>query len=90
MSEYRHSAALSFTPSDADYLEKVLGPEIGREVPKCRICWVRDGDRGSLVIEAEDLSGLRAALNSYIRWTYLALNVRKKAAGRPAGGFRQE
>lgn len=77
MSVYRHRARLAFLPDEAEYLMKVLGPEIERELPKCRVRWQSGKEGGTLLIEAEELGALRAALNSYIRWTYLALNVRK-------------
>lgn len=82
MSPYRHTAELLFPRAEADYLQDVLGPEVEREVPKCHVTWRRNESTGALRIDAEDLSALRAALNSYIRWTHLALTVRKKASSR--------
>ena len=80
MSAYRHTAELCFPRAEAEYLRDVLGPEVEREVPKCHVTWWSDETTGALRIEAEDLSALRAALNSYIRWTHLALSVRNKAS----------
>lgn len=78
MSSEKHTARLSFSTDEATYLRTVLGPEVEREVPKCFVTWLMDVKEGHLVIEAEDLGALRAALNSYMRWTYLALGVREK------------
>ena len=85
MSSEKHTARLSFLPEEAAYLKTVLGPEVEREVPKCYVTWVLDADEGHLVIEADDLGALRAALNSYMRWTYLALGVRKNVETADAG-----
>ncbi len=81
MMSCRHTARLYFPVDEAIYLREVLGPEIDRETPKCTVVWSDEGNEGSLEIRAEDISALRAALNSYMRWIYLALDVRKKAAG---------
>lgn len=80
MSAYRHTARLVFPLSEADYLSRVLGPEIEREIPKCSVRWEREETGGILRIDAEDAGALRAALNSYIRWTYLALKVREETS----------
>jgi cytochrome c len=67
----KHTAELHFPPELTDYLRRVLLSE--ERVPGCEI---REVD-GGLLIEAEDLSRLRAALNSYIRWLHIALEIRK-------------
>ncbi len=82
MSVYRHTARIVFTREEAEYLRSVLGPEVEREVPKCRVRWSMTAGEGAMCVEAEDLGALRAAMNSYIRWTHLALDVRKSAAGK--------
>ncbi|MEM3851780.1 MAG: KEOPS complex subunit Pcc1 [Methanomassiliicoccales archaeon] len=64
---------------DAPYLLKVIGQEKG--IPGCSIHW----SESALQIETEDMGALRAALNSYIRWMHIALEMRDmvgKEAGR--------
>lgn len=73
----KHRMQLTFPSEQSAYLKRVLLQEKG--VPGCSARW--EGD--ALVIEAGDLGDLRAALNSYIRWAHIALEIRNglKEAG---------
>jgi len=56
--------------------ESVL-PEIKHKVPKTDVYVSLEGKIFLLKIEAKDISSLRAACNSYLRWINTALNVKK-------------
>ncbi len=53
-------------------------PEIKHKIPKTQINTRLDGKKLSLTIEAKDISSLRAACNSYLRWINTAYNVEQK------------
>ncbi len=67
-----HRAELVFVTDHADVVSKTLSPELAERIPRTSVS-VRAG-QGEVVIavEAHDLASLRAALNSYIRWSNLA------------------
>jgi KEOPS complex subunit Pcc1 len=56
---------------------RVLAVEGGRDVPRSQVAVGFEGDALVLRVEARDTSALRAALNSYLRWAALALEVRE-------------
>lgn len=58
-------------------LRQALLPEAGRGLPGAtvRLRTVREGRALEIRIEADSLASLRAAVNSYLRWTALALEV---------------
>ena len=69
-------------------LRQALMPEAGRGLPGAAV-GVRATDAGRAVevrIEADSLRSLRAAINSYLRWSALALEV----AGRAGGSGEEE
>ncbi|MDO9536840.1 MAG: KEOPS complex subunit Pcc1 [Thermoplasmata archaeon] len=59
----------------ANILARALKPEVSDDLSRNNL-EVRE-DCGNLIInlEAEDLVALRAALNSYLRWTKLAIDT---------------
>lgn len=65
-------AEIVLSGENAELVEKVLSPESGREIPRTKVSIENRGEKTILVIETEDTSALRAALNSYIRWGALA------------------
>jgi tRNA threonylcarbamoyladenosine modification (KEOPS) complex Pcc1 subunit len=72
-----HRATLVFQLSSgpARALHGALLPETGEDVPKSRArCALEDGAL-RVEIEADDLSALRAAINSYLRWSDAALRA---------------
>jgi KEOPS complex subunit Pcc1 len=65
-------ASLRITTAHADTILSSLSPEAGREIPRTKISLGRDGNDLVLGVEAADLSAMRAALNSYLRWMVIA------------------
>lgn len=65
-----HEATLLFTFLDATAttVHRALAPETEAQVPKTRAEVSLRGGDVRVHILAEDLSGLRAAVNSYARW----------------------
>lgn len=65
-----HEARLVFTfPSViASAISGALSPETGADVPKTSSAVGQKGEELVVRVEAEDLSALRAALNSHLRW----------------------
>jgi KEOPS complex subunit Pcc1 len=65
-------ATLAVRSPYASQVAQAIGPEAGREMPRTRTD-VRQTEGGvTLIMDADDLSALRAALNSYIRWMSIA------------------
>ncbi|MFP4170580.1 MAG: KEOPS complex subunit Pcc1 [Methanomassiliicoccales archaeon] len=65
------TATLRFDDPRAHSLMRAVGPEAGREIPRARVEASMDGEDMMLRVEASDLSSMRAALNSYLRWIRL-------------------
>ena len=62
---------------EAKIVAESLNPEIKHKIPKTEIEVSLSGKTFFLEIEATDVSSLRAACNSYLRWINTAINVRK-------------
>ena len=62
---------------DARVVYDSLNPEIKHKIPKTRIKVKLEETILNIDIEADDISSLRAACNSYLRWINTALNVKK-------------
>jgi len=62
---------------EAKIIAQSLSPEIKNEIPKTNVEVTLSGKTFCLEIETEDVSSLRAACNSYLRWINIALNVKK-------------
>jgi tRNA threonylcarbamoyladenosine modification (KEOPS) complex Pcc1 subunit len=56
-------------------VEKALSPETKQKIPKVKVNISLSKNILSLTIESEDISTLRAACNSYLRWINTAINV---------------
>ncbi len=69
-------AVVTFRGPEAEVLRRSLAPEAGREIPRSRATVRGEGDVAEIVLEADDSSALRAALNSYLRWAQVAIDVR--------------
>ena len=65
---------------DAVVLAKALKPEANDEISRNKMEIVEENGELIINFEAEDVVALRAALNSYLRWTQLALET-KEAIG---------
>lgn len=62
---------------EAMIIAESLQPEIKHKIPKTNVEVSLSGKNFFLEIKAKDLSSLRAACNSYLRWINTALNVKK-------------
>lgn len=62
---------------EAKIVAESLSPEIKYKIPKTNVEVSLSKKKFSLTIEAKDISSLRAACNSYLRWINTALNVKK-------------
>lgn len=62
---------------DARVVHDALNPEIKHKIPKTKIEVRIKETVLKINIEANDISCLRAACNSYLRWTNTALSVKK-------------
>ena len=65
------------TAKEAKIIAESLDPEIKHKIPKTNIEVSLSEKKFILKIEANDVSSLRAACNSYLRWINTALNVKK-------------
>ena len=62
---------------EARIVAESLSPEINHKIPKTNVAISLLENTLSLTIESQDVSSLRAACNSYLRWINTALNVKK-------------
>ncbi len=58
-----------------DELYHALRVEAGREIPRTIVKINKHGDKTQIEIKAKDLHALRAALNSYLRWINLGMEI---------------
>ena len=65
------------TEEEAKIIAESLDPEIQHKIPKTNVEVSLSNKTFSIEIEAKDISSLRAACNSYLRWINTALNVKK-------------
>lgn len=61
---------------DACVVAQSLSPEIQHKIPKATVTFSVDKKILKVTIESEDVSSLRAACNSYLRWIQTALSVK--------------
>ena len=61
---------------EARIVAQSLSPEIKHKTPKTKVDFSLSENMLSLIIEASDVSSLRAACNSYLRWITTALSVK--------------
>jgi len=62
---------------EAKVIVKSLSPEIKNKIPKTNVEVTYSGKTLYLTIETTDISSLRAACNSYLRWINTAFDVKK-------------
>ncbi|HIH01868.1 TPA: hypothetical protein HA259_07350 [Thermoplasmata archaeon] len=67
-----HRAKLTLRTPHAEVVSRALSPELTEKIPRTKVEVTSTGDEVVIGIEAEDLTALRAALNSYIRWGNVA------------------
>ena len=70
-------AVLTFSGEDAATVYGAISPEAGREIPRTKVTVALDEGRMVLRLQASDLSALRAAINSYLRWVKIAEDMDK-------------
>lgn len=63
---------------EASVVRQALTPEAGRDVPKARVSVAGSARTVTITIEAGDTGALRAAVNSYLRWSDVAARVRRE------------
>jgi tRNA threonylcarbamoyladenosine modification (KEOPS) complex Pcc1 subunit len=78
---HRAAIELRYRPPIALAVEGALSPESTSEVPKTSGRTTRTGETVRVELTAEDLSSLRAALNSYLRWADAAERAAKLGNG---------
>lgn len=59
-------AVLEIESPDSGTILSALAPETGRELPRTRVDMSGDDSSVRIVVEATDVSAMRAALNSYL------------------------
>jgi tRNA threonylcarbamoyladenosine modification (KEOPS) complex Pcc1 subunit len=62
---------------EARIIAETLEPEIKQKIPKTDVEISLSENKICLKINAKDISSLRAASNSYLRWINTALSVKK-------------
>ena len=70
-------AVLTFSGDNAGTVYGAIAPEVGREIPRTKVSAELDGGKMVLRLQASDLSALRAAVNSYLRWIKIAEDMNK-------------
>ena len=71
-------ATITLEGPEASVVRQALSPEAGRDVPKARVSLSGSGSRLTITIDADDTGALRAAVNSYLRWSDVAAQVRRE------------
>ncbi len=72
------SASFSFrfpSSKSAAIIATALSPEISHRIPKSTVTISQNDSVVTLAINADEISSLRAACNSYLRWIQTALAV---------------
>ena len=69
-----HRATLTLT--DMPDMERVLSPETYEEIPRSRVRIRAEGRDLLIEVEAEDITALRAAISSYLRWISAAMSAK--------------
>jgi len=76
-----HTAIITFQHPKADVIESTIRPESQGEFPKAKIRISRQEDELSVIIESSDVNGLRAAVNSYLKWMNMAVTIVDRIGG---------
>ena len=71
-------AILTLEGPEASVVRQAFAPEAGRDVPKARVSVSGSAKKVTITIDAEDTGALRAAVNSYLRWSDVAARVRQE------------
>ncbi|HDH44566.1 MAG TPA: hypothetical protein ENG66_04150 [Thermococcus sp.] len=63
---------------EAKLVENSVKPEVMDNVPKSKVGMQRESNLLFLFIESEDVSSLRAACNSYLKWMDTVIRLRRE------------
>ncbi len=74
-----HTATITLQHPKADVIERTIRPESAVEIPRTSVRVSRQDDTLKLEIESGDVNGLRAAVNSYLRWVGMAAQISERA-----------
>jgi len=73
-----HKATIVIEHPKAAVIEKTVKPESSVEIPRTSVRISRQEDKVTLLIESGDVNGLRAAVNSYLRWMEMAAKISER------------
>jgi len=73
-----HTATIILQHPKAGVIEKTIRPESAVEIPRTSVKVSRQDDKLRLDIESGDVNGLRAAVNSYLRWVGMAAEISER------------
>ena len=65
------------TGEDTEPIARALADEAKEGLPKVDVEIIQAGEKLKIMLEAEDFTSLRAALNSFLGWAYCADGVIK-------------
>ncbi len=69
------TATLRLISPNASVVAGSLAPEVGREIPRTQVRMETAPGEITLHVQASDVSALRAAINSYLRWMKISEDV---------------
>lgn len=75
------TAVLTIDRPDASAAVSAVGPETHRDLPRTRTVIRMKGEKAELVIEADDVSSMRAAVNSYLECIKITEDIAKITKG---------
>jgi KEOPS complex subunit Pcc1 len=70
-----HTAEIQIEHPKAEIIESTIRPESKEEFPRTSITVSRQDDKVTITIRSNDTNGLRAAINSYLRWMDMAIKI---------------
>ncbi|HUW43086.1 MAG TPA: KEOPS complex subunit Pcc1 [Thermoplasmata archaeon] len=73
-----HKATIVLEHPKATVIEKTIRPESAVEIPRTSVMISRHEDKVKIDIESGDVNGLRAAVNSYLRWMEMAAKISER------------
>ena len=66
---------INASPAECERIYRALGVEKGRDIPRTTISMQKNRNKVIISIVASDLHALRAAMNSYMRWIDLSIQI---------------
>jgi KEOPS complex subunit Pcc1 len=73
--KYENEAELRIESDHAEIICRAIGVEGKRSIPRTEVMVECNGNLMILKIMASDINALRAAINSYMRWINLAIDI---------------